>query len=156
MHIGSNASAINMQHRVFAVITAALLALSLGMLAGCDNGGGASSSQSAASSQAAEQISVKVTIDLTEADGKAETTEVSVPVGASVLEATQAIGLEMDIQDSDYGKYVNAINGVASGDYGATSGWLVALNGEDLAVSADNQEVSAGDEIIWRYVTKFE
>ena len=157
MNIGAQITHSTMCSRLLALFAAMLLALSLGALVGCaDNGAASSSAQDGASSQAAEQVDVSVSIDLTAADGDVETVEVSVPAGSTVLDATQATGFTMDVQDSDYGKFVNAINGVATGDHGDTSGWLVALNGEDLAVAADKQEVSAGDEIAWRYVTSFE
>ena len=146
------------QNRLLAILAAILLAFSIGTLAGCGNDNAASSSAQDASSSAAqaEQVNVTVSIDLTAADGKVETAEVSVPAGSTVLDATQATSFELDVQDSQYGKYVNAINGVATGDHGDQSGWLVAVNGEDLAVSADAQEVAEGDKVEWRYVTTFE
>ena len=157
MNIGSATAFESTKTRLLAFVAALLLAFSLCMLAGCGDGGSASSSAASDSaSQAAEQVNVKVSIDLTAADGKVETAEVSVPAGSTVLDATEATDFELDVQDSQYGKFVNAINGVATGDKGETSGWLVAVNGEDLAVSADQQEVAEGDEVAWRYVTSFE
>jgi hypothetical protein len=153
-----------MQNRLLAILAAAALVLGISMLGGCGNNNAASSSaaqasassSTAATSETSEQLSVTVSVDLTAADGKVETAEVSVPAGATVLEATEATSFELDVQDSQYGKFVNAINGVATGDHGDQSGWLVAVNGEDLAVSADAQEVKDGDKIEWRYVTTFE
>ena len=158
MTISSTNTHSNVQTRVFAILAALALAFSIGTLAGCGNNDAASSSASAdsASTAAAEQINVTVSVDFTAADGKVETAEVSVPAGSNVLEATQATAFQLDVQDSQYGKFVNAINGVATGDHGDQSGWLVAVNGEDLAVSADAQEVAEGDKIEWRYVTSFE
>ena len=157
MTTGSNNST-RIQNRLLATIAALLLALSVGMLAGCGNNNAASSAAQDSSSAAvqAEQVNVLVSVDLTAADGKVETVEASVPAGSSVLDATQATTFMLDVQDSQYGKYVNAINGVATGDHGEQSGWLVAVNGKDLAVSADAQEVVEGDKIEWRYVTSFE
>lgn len=158
MTISSTNTHSNVQTRVLAILAALALAFSIGTLAGCGNNDAASSSASAdsASAAAAEQINVTVSVDFTVADGKVETAEVSVPAGSNVLEATQATAFQLDVQDSQYGKFVNAINGVATGDHGDQSGWLVAVNGEDLAVSADAQEVAEGDKIEWRYVTSFE
>lgn len=158
MTISSTNTHSNVQTRVLAILAALALAFSIGTLAGCGNNDAASSSASAdsASTAAAEQINVTVSVDFTVADGKVETAEVSVPAGSNVLEATQATAFQLDVQDSQYGKFVNAINGVATGDHGDQSGWLVAVNGEDLAVSADAQEVAEGDKIEWRYVTSFE
>lgn len=154
----SSANHVSIKSRMLAVFAAMLLALSVGMLAGCGNGAAASSSaaQDAASSTQAEQVKVTVSVDFTAADGKVETAEASVPAGASVLEATQATSFELDVQDSQYGKFVNAINGVATGSHGDQSGWLVAVNGKDLEVSADQQQVAEGDSIEWRFVTSFE
>ena len=164
MSIGSENTRVSTQTRLAAMLAAVLLALCVGMLGGCGNNDAASSSaaqapassSTAAASESAETLHVTVSIDLTAADGKVETAEVSVPAGATVLEATQATSFELDVQDSQYGKYVNAINGVATGDHGDQSGWLVAVNGEDLMVSADAQEVADGDKVEWRYVTSFE
>lgn len=158
MTISSTNTHSNVQTRMLAILAALALAFSIGTLAGCGNNDAASSSASAdsASTAAAEQINVTVSVDFTAADGKVETAEASVPAGSNVLEATQATAFQLDVQDSQYGKFVNAINGVATGDHGDQSGWLVAVNGEDLAVSADAQEVAEGDKIEWRYVTSFE
>ena len=145
-----------LQTRLLAVLSALLLALCIGMLAGCGGSGGQSSSAAAESSSSADQVHATVAVDFTEAEGKVETVEVAVDAGSSVLDATVAANFELDVQDSQYGKFVNAINGVATGDHGDMSGWLVAVNGEDLTVSADAQEVAEGDEIAWRYVTSFE
>lgn len=164
----------------FAAFAAALaLALCAGLLAGCQGDDSATSSSSveasasastaassateATGSEASDEagseaaaIEVSLTIDATEGNGEKSTEAVSVTEGSTVLDALQASKHAVDTQDSAYGAYVVAIDGLASGDVADMSGWMVAVNGEDLMVSADSQEVQAGDSIEWRFVTSFE
>ena len=158
MASSENARITTVRMRITALFAALMLALCAGMLAGCaDNNAASSSSADAAATASADtQVKASVSIDTTSIQGEVRTIEVTVDAGGTVLDALEATGLELDVQDSQYGKFVNAIDGVATGDNGDMSGWLVAVNGQDLAVSADAQEVADGDAITWTYVTTFE
>ena len=75
--------------------------------------------------QAAEDIVVPVSITMPERAGaEPKTIEVTVPDGATVLQATEAAGWDVQVEDSDYGKFVTSINGIANGSEGEASGWV--------------------------------
>ena len=164
MTIGSENTRITTSTRLFALIAALVLAFSVGTLTGCgDNSSTASSSTATASQSAstssssdAAQIAVTVSIDTTAAEGDVKNIEVKLDSDASVLDALETTELTLDVQDSSYGKYVNAIDGLAAGDKGDQSGWMYSVNGEMGAVSAGEQTVADGDTVTWQYVTSFE
>ena len=141
------------------------LALAVGVLGGCtqttastDDGsavaapaGSASTDVPAVSDDA--QISVQVVVDSSAADGSVSYDgTVELAEGATVLDAIEATGLELDVQDSDYGAFVNAIDGLATGDAGDSSGWGYDLNGEMVMESADVATVADGDVLTWTYL----
>lgn len=143
-------------------------ALAASCLAGCtqtvaENGGSvaagsaveapAGSASVTTSANDAEMIEVKVVVDSSAADGSVSFDgAVEVPEGATVLDALKATGLELDVQDSEYGAFVNAINGLGTGDFGDASGWGYDLNGEMVMESADVATVSANDTLTWTYL----
>ena len=135
----------------------AALALAVG-LAACGTapatGGSASSGTDAAQEQQAT-VSVSVTIDATAGEGESSTTEVDVPEGSTVYDALVATGADVNASDSDYGMYVQGINGLAGGDFGDMSGWMFEVNGEMAEVGCSQLEVADGDVITWTYVTEF-
>lgn len=164
MSIGSASTRISTTTRLAVLAAAFMLALGAGLLAGCqsnDTAASSSAAQATASSateatQAAATIEVEMTIDATEGEGEKTTETITIEEGATVFDVLQASNHKLDVQDSAYGKYVAGIDGVAAGDVTDSSGWMVALNGEDLMVSADEQEVKAGDKIEWYFVTSFD
>lgn len=142
------------------------LALTVGALGGCtqtttstDDGSaaatapaGSAATETPASSDD-EQITVQVTVDSSAADGSVSYEgSVVLPKDATVLDAIEATGLELDVQDSEYGAFVNAIGGLATGDAGDASGWGYDLNGEMVMESADVATVSDGDVLTWTYL----
>ena len=142
------------------------LALTVGALGGCtqtttstDDGSAAatapagSAATEAPASSDDEQITVQVTVDSSAADGSVSYEgSVVLPKDATVLDAIEATGLELDVQDSEYGAFVNAIGGLATGDAGDASGWGYDLNGETVMESADVATVSDGDVLTWTYL----
>ena len=146
---------------------ALVAALATGALGGCtqttaDSGTGsaAGSAVAATGSAAVEtaasgdaQIAVRVVVDSSAADGSVTYSDtVELDEGATVLDALQATGLEVEVQDSEYGAFVNAIGGLASFDFGDASGWGYDLNGEMVMDSADVATVSDGDVLTWTYL----
>lgn len=146
--------------RLFACIAACALFASLA-LAGCGSNAPASSSAASAqgssaaatASQQADQpgelIETKATI--TDADGN--TTSYTVQISAAdatalaVLEATDA---EVATENSQYGTYITAINGiVAEGN----SGWVYTVNGEQVMEAVDVCPVAAGDTVEFSFIT---
>lgn len=147
-------------------ISALTCALAVACLGGCTqttaNDGGSGASDAAvvadtgsAAAPAADdaQIAVQVVVDSSAADGSVTYDgTVELDEGATVLDAIKATGLELDIQDSDYGSFVNGIGGLASFDFGDSSGWGYDLNGETVMDSADVATVSDGDVLTWTYL----
>ena len=143
-----------------------VLALTVGCLGGCtqttastDSGsaaatapaGSASTGSAAASDD--QQIAVQVVVDSSAADGSVTFDgTVELAEGATVLDAIEATGLELDVQDSEYGAFVNAIGGLATGDAGDASGWGYDLTGEMVMESADVATVADGDVLTWTYL----
>ena len=147
--------------RLFACIAACALFASLA-LAGCGSNAPASSSAASAqgssssaatASQQADQpgelIETKATI--TDADGN--TTSYTVQISAAdatalaVLEATDA---EVATENSQYGTYITAINGIAAE---GNSGWVYTVNGEQVMEAVDVCPVAAGDTVEFSFIT---
>lgn len=105
------------------------------------------------SSDNAEQgASIAVSVAMPEgADAPSETVEVSLPEGATVFDALEATGWDVQAEDSDYGKYVTAINGVANGSQGEASGWVFTVNNEQVMEGCDSCTLAAGDSVEWSF-----
>ena len=137
----------------------AALALAVG-LAACgtapatDGAAGSGSGTDAAQEQQAA-IAVTVEIDATAGEGETTTASVELPEGATVYDALVATGADVNASDSDYGMYVQGINGLAGGDFGDMSGWMFEVNGEMAEVGCSQYELEDGDVVAWTYVTEF-
>lgn len=102
--------------------------------------------------QAAEDIVVPVSITMPERAGaEPKTIEVTVPDGATVLQATEAAGWDVQVEDSDYGKFVTSINGIANGSEGEASGWVYTVNDETVMEACDVRQLAAGDSVQWSF-----
>ena len=120
---------------------------------GSDAGSAAAQAGSAAQSADDAQITVQVTVDSSAADGSVSFDgTVELAEDATVLDALKATGLTLDVQDSEYGAFVNAIDGLATGAFGDASGWGYDINGEMVMDSADVATVSDGDVVAWTYL----
>jgi hypothetical protein len=54
------------------------------------------------------------------------------------------------------GGYVSSVAGIAEFDYGATSGWLFEVNGDESILQASNlYTLSADDELVWFYTCDY-
>lgn len=143
---------MKMTKTIAAFASAALLAAAVG-LTGCtseqeSSSAGSSSSFSTESTIAEIQIPVKVT---SPAAGEQVTFDETITIGegATVLDALQATGLELDAQSSEYGMFVNAIDGLAGE---GMTGWTYTVNGEQVQVSADQTYLEDGDVVEWSYI----
>lgn len=95
-------------------------------------------------------ITVELTIDGSLGEGGATSTkEVTLPGGSTVLDVLNASDAKVTVEDSDYGPYVTAINGVAAHD---SYGWTYTVNGKQPTVGAAECKVNAGDTIVWTLV----
>lgn len=144
--------------RLFACIAACALFASLA-LAGCGSNAPASSSatstqgSSSAASQQAEQpgelIETKATI--TDADGNTTSYTVQIPAtDATALAVIEATDAEVTTENSQYGTYITAINGIAAE---GNSGWVYTVNGEQVMEAVDVCPVAAGDTVEFSFIT---
>lgn len=144
--------------RLFACIAACALFASLA-LAGCGSNAPASSSaastqgSSTAASQQADQpgelIETKATI--TDADGNTTSYTVQIPAAdATALAVLKATDAEVATENSQYGTYITAINGIAAE---GNSGWVYTVNGEQVMEAVDVCPVAAGDTVEFSFIT---
>ena len=145
--------------RLFACIAACALFASLA-LAGCGSNAPASSSaastqgsSSAAASQQADQpgelIETKATI--TDADGNTTSYTVQIPAAdATALAVLEATDADVATENSQYGTYITAINGIAAE---GNSGWVYTVNGEQVMEAVDVCPVAAGDTVEFSFIT---
>ena len=102
--------------------------------------------------QAAEDIVVPVSITMPESAGaEPKTIEVTVSDGSTVLQALEATGWDVQAEDSDYGKFVTSINGIANGSEGDASGWVYTVNDEQVMEACDVCQLTAGDSVQWSF-----
>lgn len=102
--------------------------------------------------QAAEDIVVPVSITMSESAGaEPKTIEVTVADGSTVLQATEAAGWDVQVENSDYGKFVTSINGIANGSEGDASGWVYTVNDEQVMEACDVRQLTAGDSVQWSF-----
>lgn len=146
--------------RLFACIAACALFASLA-LAGCGSNAPASSSaastqgssSAAAASQQADQpgklIETKATI--TDADGNTTSYTVQIPAAdATALAVLEATDAEVATENSQYGTYITAINGITAE---GNSGWVYTVNGEQVMEAVDVCPVAAGDTVEFSFIT---
>lgn len=144
--------------RLFACIAACALFASLA-LAGCGSNAPASSSaasaqgSSAVASQQADQpgelIETKATI--TDADGNTTSYTVQIPAAdATALAVLEATDAEVTTENSQYGTYITAINGITAE---GNSGWVYTVNGEQVMEAVDVCPVAAGDTVEFSFIT---
>ena len=127
-----------------------------GTTAATDAGSAPAGSAAAASAEDAK-MAVAVKVDSSAADGSVAYDEtVELDEGATAYDALVATGLSINASDSQYGKYVEGIGGLAAYDFGDTSGWMFSVNGEDAQVSCDQLTLKDGDAVTFTYVTSFE
>ena len=69
----------------------------------------------------------------------------------SVLKKTGAV---VSARKTQYGVYVEGINGLFEFDRGDTSGWMYSVNGINPSKSCDKYKIKKGDQVVWYYVTE--
>lgn len=144
----------NLFMRVAACAAALVLALTV---AACGGAPATSDGDKAADTGQEQQATIEVTveIDATAGEGEKTTAEVELPEGATAYDALVAAADDVNASDSEYGMYVQGINGLAGGDFGDMSGWMFEVNGEMAEVGCSEYELAAGDVVTWLYVTEF-
>lgn len=105
--------------------------------------------------EAAEDIVVPVSITMpASAGGEPKTIDVTVPAGATVLDALQATGWDAQVENTEFGKMVVAINGIENGSEGEGSHWVYTVNEEDVAEMCDAHILAAGESVQWSFSTE--
>ncbi len=85
------------------------------------------------------------------AAASSESAEVSIPAEGTVYDALMATGWDVQAEDSDYGKYVTSINGIANGSEGEMSGWVFTVNNEQVMEGCDVCKLADGDTVEWTF-----
>ena len=154
----SQNNARSAEKNLFARIAACAAALVLALTVAACGGAPATSGGDKAADTGQEQqatMAVTVEIDATAGEGERTSTEVDVPEGATAYDALVATGVDVNASDSEYGMYVQGINGLAGGDFGDMSGWMFEVNGEMAEVGCSEYQLADGDVVTWIYVTEF-
>ncbi|MBM6774173.1 DUF4430 domain-containing protein [Olsenella profusa] len=152
---GNNHIEKNLLARLGAGMAALALALTVAACGSAPATTGDATSGTDAPQEQQAALSVTVEIDATAADGEKTTSDVELPEGATAYDALVATGADVNAQDSEYGMYVQGIDGLASGDHGDMSGWMYSVNGESAEVGCSEYTLSSGDVVTWTYVTEF-
>ncbi|MDD4200333.1 MAG: DUF4430 domain-containing protein [Eubacteriales bacterium] len=77
--------------------------------------------------------------------------EYDIVEGDTVYDILTKTGLAISAEDTGNGLSIEAIEGLANGDKGKTSGWMYTVNGEMSMDYCDMMEVNDGDEIVWEF-----
>ena len=147
----------NLSRRTFvARLVGGLAACALALtVVACGAAGAAGGNAVGAGQEQQATIEVTVEIDATAGEGEKTTATVELPEGATAYDALVAAADDVNASDSEYGMYVQGINGLAGGDFGDMSGWMFEVNGEMAEVGCSEYELAAGDVVTWLYVTEF-
>lgn len=100
-------------------------------------------------------VSVVVEIDASAAEGETLILGAELDEGATAYDALVEVADDVNASETDYGIYVQGINGLAEGDYGSMSGWLYSVNGEMAEVGCSEYVLEDGDVVIWTYTTDY-
>lgn len=66
-----------------------------------------------------------------------------------LVSITRLSSIVVDIQNGEYGSFIQGICGLYNGACGENSYWLLRVNGEYSEVGADSVIINEGDEITW-------
>ncbi len=155
------------QGRIVVGSIAMLLAMALTLTA-CASPAGAptTSATGSAAGEASQAAAMEVTISIAVQEGSelseqnaafvpTEAMTVRLSQGATAFDALMASDAEVTSEESAYGIYVTAIDGLANGSEGPSSGWTYTVNGEMPTESADVHRLASSDEVRWTFVTSF-
>lgn len=129
--------------------------LALGKKAGGANPGGTDERTMQVTVGAYDYNAVTAKLDGASESGVIFEETVRVPTTASaddaVRAAAKAAGQTVTIEDSSFGPYLTAINGLISGTGGGYSGWTMVYNGVFPSVGMGGLTLSDGDELAFHY-----
>ncbi len=81
--------------------------------------------------------------------GKEYTIEWRTALGV-LQKVSEAKGFEYEIEETDWGPFVDCIRGKCAED-GGTAGWMVWVNGNSIDTSADERKIAEGNSVVWYY-----
>ncbi|WP_018659172.1 DUF4430 domain-containing protein [Allofustis seminis] len=90
---------------------------------------------------------LKATFEIKNGDDTLADKEVTFKEGATVFEVLDA-NFEVKAEDTDYGKYIKAIDGVEE-DTSASKFWLYTVNDKMAEVDAGEMTLKDGDKVTW-------
>ncbi|MEG0260136.1 MAG: DUF4430 domain-containing protein, partial [Lysinibacillus sp.] len=100
---------------------------------------------------------VNMSIVISSSEVPLPSSQIEVKTGETALDvlkrATTLNGIALKVRDTNYGLYVEGINGLSEFDRGPLSGWMYRVNGVFPNMSAGYFTVKAGDRIEWLYTT---
>lgn len=76
---------------------------------------------------------------------------IAIEKGETALSLLQKTGLNVEAKSSEYGIYVEGIEGLYEFDEGSESGWMYSVNGVFPSYSADQYKLEANDDVVWVY-----
>lgn len=88
-----------------------------------------------------------------EVNGK--TYKVSVSSNDTAYSVLKKTGVSVSARNSEYGIYVEGINGKFEFDEGPDSGWMYSVNGVKPKKSAGKYSIKKGDKVKWYYTTSY-
>ena len=138
----------------FAAMMFSLVLASTLVVAGCS--APAEDNQNTAENAVQAEATLAVTVEAVApgvSDFEPLSQVVEISEEGTVYDALMATDWELDVQDSQYGKYVNAISGLATGDAGSMSGWVFTVNGEEIMESCETYVLADGDTVEWEYLS---
>jgi len=124
-----------------------------------EGSGGSSGKQDPTPS--ANKITVRISIDSSEAHEKESSWPASMGSytvelneGASVLDALEATGVKISSRGNTKSKYVVAINSLAEKAIESSSGWVFTVNGTRDSRSCAQYTLNDGDNVEWSFTLK--
>lgn len=73
----------------------------------------------------------------------------------ALMSAAQSAQIKISYTGKNKSAYVKGIDGLSAFDYGGMSGWLYYVNGVKPGVGCGAYQLSAGDQVIWKYTVDF-
>lgn len=105
----------------------------------------------AGTEQQAAAIEATVAVAANEEAGiAAQEAPVSLAEGATAYDALETCGIDFVASDSEYGKFVESVAGVAGTD---STGWVYTVNGESPTVGCDAYVLAPGDVVEWSLIS---
>lgn len=115
-----------------------------------------SGTTSATSKMDEQEVTYTLKVDATEANkGMLYDGEVSAKSGTTVYMALVDTGLNLKVNNSSGGVYVDGIEGVVASETSPNAGWLFTVNGETPNTDAGKVQIANDDVIVWSFTADY-